>query len=62
MNCLCLRNILLCDLDIENLHERETWHVEADDERGGTTLLVSADVWLCTVFEINQFDKSIKLE
>ena len=54
---LCLRNVLLCDSDIENLHERETWHVEADDERGGTTLLVSTDVCMCVVFEINQFDK-----
>ena len=37
--------------------------MEADDERGGTTLLVSTDVCMCVVCSlINQFDKSVKLE
>ena len=29
-------------LDTKNLHERETWNIDTDDERGGTTTLVSA--------------------
>ena len=49
MDYLYLWNIWLYDSDIENLHERETWHVEADDERGGTTLLVRANVSMCVV-------------
>jgi len=27
-------------LDTKNLQERETWNIDTDDERGGTTTLV----------------------
>jgi len=29
-------------LDTKNLQERETWSIDTDDKRGGTTTLVSS--------------------
>jgi len=29
-------------LDTKNLQERETWSIDTDDERGGTTTLVNS--------------------
>lgn len=52
---VCLGVELQCYFsDVESLHERETWHVEADDERGGTTLLVShrSLMWCVVLFAL----------
>ena len=38
--CPCMLFTYACVSDVKGLHEKETWSVDADDERGGTTVLV----------------------
>jgi len=48
ISCLLLSNaaeqnyLVMFVLDTKNLQERETWSIDTDDERGGTTTLVSS--------------------
>ena len=34
-------------VDIKKLHDKETWSVDADDERGGVTVLVGTILLIC---------------
>jgi len=39
----------LFGLDTKNLQERETWSIDTDDERGGTTTLVISMLFYMTI-------------
>ena len=38
----CPLTCMLCDVDMGSLYQRETWIIDTDGERGGTTMLVSS--------------------
>ena len=42
INCFETKCLVIFVLDTKNLQERETWSIDTDDERGGTTTLVSS--------------------
>ena len=46
----------LVSVDIKNLHLRETWNVDTDDERGGTTLLVGLGIM--SAFTMDKISKN----